>query len=85
MEEETLTSRKGDTWGSEAASERGGAPGAQNLAALCWGRGVTISAQEMAPPGSGPSAEPAPRPPQALAPAPLRSCGPHEVVGVRCL
>lgn len=39
MEEETLTSRKGDTWGSEAARGRGGAPRAQSLAALCWGRG----------------------------------------------
>lgn len=30
---------KGDTWGSEAARGRGGAPRAQNLVALCWGRG----------------------------------------------
>lgn len=35
MEEETLKSRKGDTWGSEAAWGRGGAHGAQQPAALC--------------------------------------------------
>lgn len=69
MEKETLTSRKGDTWGSEAASEGCGAPGGfQNLAALCWGRGSHYfrGRNDTRPPPTaprGPSpADPAPRP-----------------------
>lgn len=39
MEEGTLTSRKGATWGSEATSARRGAPGVLILLPLCWGLG----------------------------------------------
>lgn len=81
MEEETLTSTRGDTWGFEQHRRGGGgAPGALNLSALCWGRGSPYfggrhsSPLEGSPRGGGSatltvSLTPAPPPPS--------SCGPH--------
>lgn len=80
MEEATLRSRKGDTWGSE--SERGGLRSSQ---LFVGGGGVILSVEEMAPQRRGRSAETAARPSQSLTPAPPSSCGPHTVVGLRCL
>lgn len=62
MEEETLRSRKGDTWDSEATLARRG-EGALNRADLGWGRGggVIISVEDIAPLWGGPSADLAPR------------------------
>lgn len=80
MEEATLRSRKGDTWGSE--SESGGLRSSQ---LFVGGGGVILSVEEMAPQRRGRSAETAARPSQSLTPAPPSSCGPHTVVGLRCL
>lgn len=61
MEERALTSRKGETWGFEAASGRGGERGAPSRAVLCWGRGPPYFRGS----NGSPSEVPPRRPPRA--------------------
>ena len=77
MEKETLRAEREITWGSEAASEGGGAPeGLRTSPLFVGGRGVIISAEEMTPPDPTPARE-VPRPrirlrdPRRPSPSPL--------------
>lgn len=66
MEERALTSRKGETWGFEAASARGGERGSEPRSSLL-GAGASLFPRQQWLPLGGPSAETASR----LSPSPI--------------